>query len=275
MHQAANDRLELETRLRKALRDDEIQVEYQPVVALQTGRVVAVEALVRWRPEGSGELLPSSAFISVAEDSGLMVPIGASVLRQACRQLRTWRDELGPRAPVMITVNLSARQVRQPDLVEMVARELEASDLTPERLELELNEGVLQSEGDEGRRRLAELRALGVRLAIDDFGSGSSSLAALRQLQVDTVKIDRSSVAALTSPDEGGSLTSAIVRLAQTLDLQVVAEGIETREQLRLLTELRCPLGQGLLLAAPMPAEKLGALLSAGVLPGWRPAGRR
>jgi diguanylate cyclase (GGDEF)-like protein len=274
MHQAANDRLELETALRQAIRQDEISVEYQPVVALQTGRIVAVEALVRWRPEGMDETLPSSAFFSVAEDSGLIVPIGTSVLRQACRQLRQWRDELGPRAPVMVTVNVSAKQVRQTDLTELVRRELDANGLTPDRLELELNEAVLQSEGDEGRRRLAELRALGVRLAIDDFGSGSSSLAALRQLQVDTVKIDRSSVAALSNPDEGGSLTSAIVRLAQTLDLQVVAEGIETREQLRLLTELRCPLGQGLLLAPPMPAAELSGLMAAGLLPGWQPAGR-
>jgi EAL domain-containing protein (putative c-di-GMP-specific phosphodiesterase class I) len=188
------------------------------------------------------------------------------VLDQACRQLRAWRDELGPRAPVMVSVNLSARQARQPELVERVSGALRDSGLAPDQLELEVRESLLQDEGDAVKQHLAELRRLGVRLAIDNFGSGTSSLASLRRLRVDTVKIDGSAVAALTDPDDDPALTHAMVRLAHLLDLEVVAEGIETAEQLRLVTGLRCSLGQGTYLARPMPAAELSRLLAAGPL---------
>jgi diguanylate cyclase (GGDEF)-like protein len=266
MHQAAVDRLELETALRQAVRNDEIDVEYQPVVALQTGRIVAVEALVRWRRDGYEELLPPAAFVTVAEESGLIVPIGEVVLDEACRQLSAWRAELGPNAPVMISVNLSIAQVRTDDLIDRVRTALAEHGLKPSQLELELDERILLTEDPAVQRRLAGLRALGVRLAIDDFGSGYASLSALRRLQVDTVKIDRASVAALTDPAQDPALTSAMVRLAQSLDLQIVAEGIETAEQLRLLLRLRCPLGQGVHLAPPLGPAAISRLLAAGPL---------
>ena len=266
MHQAAVDRLELETALRQAVRDEEIDVEYQPVVALQTGRIVAVEALVRWRREGYEELLPSAAFVTVAEESGLIVPIGEVVLDEACRQLSAWRAKLGANAPVMISVNLSIAQVRTDDLIDRVRTALAEHGLRPSQLELELDERILLTEDPAVQRRLADLRALGVRLAIDDFGSGYASLSALRRLHVDTVKIDRASVAALTDPAQDPALTSAMVRLAQSLDLQIVAEGIETAEQLRLLLRLRCPLGQGVHLAPPLGPAAIAQLLATGPL---------
>jgi diguanylate cyclase (GGDEF)-like protein len=266
MHQAAVDRLELETALRQAVRNDEIDVEYQPVVALQTGRIVGAEALVRWRRDDHDELLPSAAFITMAEETGLIVPIGYRVLERACHQLRAWRDELGQRAPVMVSVNLSARQARQAELAERVGAALRDSGLAPGQLELEVKESLLLAEGEAVQRRLAELRGLGVRLAIDDFGSGYSSLASLRRLRVDTVKIDGSAVAALTDPGQDPALTHAMIRLAHLMDLEVVAEGVETAEQLRLLAGLRCALGQGTYLARPMPAAELTRLLAAGPL---------
>jgi diguanylate cyclase (GGDEF)-like protein len=266
MHQAAVDRLELETALRQAVRNDEIDVEYQPVVALQTGRIVGAEALVRWRRGDHDEPLPSAAFITMAEETGLIVPIGYRVLERACHQLRAWRDELGQRAPVMVSVNLSARQARQAELAERVGAALRDSGLAPGQLELEVKESLLLAEGEAVQQRLAELRGLGVRLAIDDFGSGYSSLASLRRLRVDTVKIDGSAVAALTDPEQDPALTHAMIRLAHLMDLEVVAEGVETAEQLRLLAGLRCALGQGTYLARPMPAAELTRLLAAGPL---------
>ena len=274
MHQAALERLELETALRRAVRAGEITAEYQPVVALQTGRIVAVEALVRWRRPGHGQLVPPEAFLPLAEESGLVVPIGFAVLDLACRQLRRWRDELGQRAPVAIGVNLSLRQISQPDLVERVTAALAASGLAPGQLELDITQSTVLEEDEAMRGRLATLRQLGVRLTIDDFGTGYSSLSHLRRLPVDSVKIDGSFVAALADPDQDPALTRALVRLAQTLDLQVVAEGVETAEQLRLLIELRCPLGQGTYLVPPLPAEAMTRLLAGGPLEELAPAGR-
>jgi EAL domain-containing protein (putative c-di-GMP-specific phosphodiesterase class I) len=202
----------------------------------------------------------------MAEETGLIVPIGYRVLERACHQLLAWRDELGQRAPVMVSVNLSARQARQAELAERVGAALRDSGLAPGQLELEVKESLLLAEGEAVQRRLAELRGLGVRLAIDDFGSGYSSLASLRRLRVDTVKIDGSAVAALTDPGQDPALTHAMIRLAHLMDLEVVAEGVETAEQLRLLAGLRCALGQGTYLARPMPAAELTRLLAAGPL---------
>jgi diguanylate cyclase (GGDEF)-like protein len=278
LHRAAVERLELETALRRAVRSDEIGVEYQPVVAVQTGRIVAIEAVVRWRPPGHTRRLPTETFGALAEETGLVVPIGRSVLDQACRQLGQWRDRLGQHAPVMVAVSLSPLQLRQRDLAEHVAAALAAGGLHPRQLELAVTEDALLEDDREADGGLSALRGLGVQLAIDDFGAGHSSLASLRRARVDTVKIDGSCVAALTDPDQDPAMTHAVIRMAQALDLQLVAEGVETAEQLRLLAGLRCPLVQGGHLAPPMPAEALTGLLAAGPidigLPGKHRADR-
>ena len=278
MHKAAVERLELETALRRAVRSGGIGVEYQPVVAVQTGRIVAVEAMVRWHPPGHPRHLPPETFALLAEETGLVVPIGRSLIERACRQLGDWRDQLGQHAPVMVGVGLSARQLRQDDLAEHVAAALAAGRLHPRQLELAVTEDALFDDDNESSGQLAALRGLGVQLAIDDFGTGQSSLASLRRVMVDTVKIDPSCVAALTDPDQDPAMTHAVIRLAQALDLQLVAEGVETAEQLEHLARLRCPLVQGGHLAPPMPAGAVAALLAAGPvrtgLGAARPAAR-
>ncbi len=266
MHSSVVERLELETALRRAVRGDEIAVTYQPVVAVQTGRVVAVEAAASWRPPGAERPLPARTVAVLAEETGLVVQIGRAVLEVACRQLGQWRDQLGQHAPVMVAVPLPAGQLRQPDLAEHVAGALAAGGLHPRQLELGLSEETLLQQDRETRERLAVLRGLGVQLAIDAFGSGQSSLASLRRVRVDTVKGDGSAVAALTDPDQEPAMTHAMIRLAQALDLQLVAQGVETGEQLRLLAALRCPLVQGGRLAPAMPAEAVAGLLAAGPL---------
>ena len=261
MHRAAVERLELEAALHQALAGNQFEVVYQPIVALQTGRTVAVEALARWRRDGQD--IPAATFIPLAEDTGLIIPLGQWVLETACQQLKAWQDELGSLAPVSVSVNLSPRQVQQPELVERIGHALAASGLDPRHLELELTEGVLL-EGDEATvAKLAAIGELGIRLAIDDFGSGYSSMSYLRKFAFDTLKIDASFVADLERGGQQAALTRAMVHLGHALDLQVVAEGIERQAQVEILRSLRCPLGQGHWLAPPLRPEQLPAHLAA------------
>ncbi len=260
MHDSVVARLQTESSLRRAVEHDELVLHYQPIVDLGTGRMVGMEGLVRW-PQADGRTAQPGEFLPVAEASGLMVPIGRTVLRQACRQLSQWRDDATVPALVPVSLNLSHREFWHPDLCEHLERTLHAHDLTPDVLVLEITEGVLMGNVPEAQHRLEELHALGIRLHIDDFGTGYSSLEALHELPIDALKIDRSFVSRMESDRRGRELVATILAMAEGLELEVIAEGIETPEQQRLLVELGCPNGQGFLFARPGPADVIGEVL--------------
>jgi EAL domain-containing protein (putative c-di-GMP-specific phosphodiesterase class I) len=257
MHADVVRRLELASDLQGAISRQELTVQYQPVVDLETNKVIAVEALVRWWRDGAA--VPPADFLDVAEDSGLIVPLGAWVLSTACGQGATWRAEGWDGS---VSVNLSARQINSPRFPESVAAALAESDLPAEALILEVTERVLVEDGGLLVERLADLRRLGVRLAIDDFGTGYASLAYLRGLPVDIIKIDPSFVTGLGQDDTLTLLTRTIVQVGHDLDITVVAEGIENQRQLRLLREMGCGYGQGFLIARPMAAPGIESFLT-------------
>ena len=256
MHADVVRRLEISSDLQRAVADEGLTVEYQPVVELPTSRVTGVEALVRWWR--GGEQVPPTEFLDVAEESGLIVPLGDWVLREACRQVAEWRRSS---QDIAVSVNFSPRQIAAPWLVDSVASALKSSGLPASALTIEVTERALVGHAGEAVQRLAELRHLGVRLAIDDFGTGYASLAYLRQLPVDVIKIDPSFVAGLGTDDTLTLLTRTIVRLGHDLGMVVVAEGIERPEQLDMLREMGCARGQGYLVARPMLAPGIESLL--------------
>jgi diguanylate cyclase (GGDEF)-like protein/PAS domain S-box-containing protein len=256
MHADVVRRLELAADLQRALIEHQFAIEYQPVVDLATNRVTAVEALVRWC-RGS-TYVPPDEFLGPAEDTGLIVPLGEWILREACREVAAWRAESWE---VGLSLNLSARQITAPRFVETVEEALRESGLPASALTLEVIEEMLVDDAEETVKRLSELRELGVRLAIDDFGTGYASLAFLRQLPVDMIKIDPSFVSGLGQDDTLTLLTRTIVRLGHDLGLIVVAEGIERPEQLDLLREMGCTRGQGFLVARPMAARGVDSLM--------------
>jgi diguanylate cyclase (GGDEF)-like protein len=265
MGAATLERVELETDLRNALERHELRLHYQPLVDLATDRIVGLEALVRWQHPSRG-LVPPLSFIPLAEDTGLIVPIGRWVLETACLQARAWLDER-PDSPLVMSVNLSPRQFAQPTLVADVIDILASTGLPPERLELEITESILLDEGDTAAAALRALREVGVRLVLDDFGTGYSSLSYLRRLPLDTIKIDRSFIDGLDSDDANLPIVQAVIALAHGLGIDVVAEGIETAGQLARLRELVCDRGQGFYYARPQPPEQLAALLAGGIAP--------
>ena len=256
MHDMVVSRLELQTRLREALSNGEFFLEYQPIVDLETSQVTAVEALVRW--DRDGEIVGPEAFIGAVEQSGLIVPLGEWILREACEKVAVWRVsdwDIG------LSVNLSVKQVLSPRFVRTVEGVLAETGLPSEVLTLEVNEEVLLDDEGDAVERLGELRELGVRLAIDDYGMGHASLAHLRELSVDAIKIDPSFIAGLGSDDTVTLLTHTIIQLGRDLGVQVVAEGIERPEQLEQLRVMRCDRGQGFLVARPMPASGVESLV--------------
>jgi predicted signal transduction protein with EAL and GGDEF domain len=257
MHDRVVQALEIENDLRRALREGEgeLFVVYQPVVDLATRALAGVEALVRWRHPTRG-LVPPVRFIGVAEEAGLIDAIGQMVLQSACRQFALWRRELGERAPRQVAVNLSRAQLQLPGLVPEVRWVLEQNGMQPSELQCEVTES-LAAQDERVQITLRELKALGVRLALDDFGTGYSSLACLHQLPVDTVKIDRSFVSHAETVEYHRVLIEATIRVAQTLGMTTVAEGIETEGQALLMQRLRCDRGQGYLFRKPMTAEEL------------------
>ena len=265
MSAATLERVELENDLRRALDRDELRLHYQPIVDLATDRIVALEALVRWEHPTRGSIPPLS-FIPIAEQTGLIVPIGRWVLETACRQARRWLDAF-PDAPLVMSVNLSAHQFAQPTLVDDIRATLEASGLPADRLELEITESVLLDEGEASATALRAIRDLGVGLVLDDFGTGYSSLSYLRRLPLDTIKIDRSFVAGIDDDNSNLPIVEAVIALAHGLGIEVVAEGIETAGQLARLRDLVCDRGQGYWFARPQPPEALDALLAGGVAP--------
>jgi diguanylate cyclase (GGDEF)-like protein len=260
MHAAILRRLELEADLRRALEREEFLVNYQPLMDLRSGRLTGVEALVRWQHPQRGLISPVE-FVPIAEETGLIVPLGRWVLQQACRDVRQWQVRLPERAPRTVSVNLSARQLQEPGLVQDVAAALRDSGLAPQSLQLEITESVLMHDAAAAVGWLQELKTLGVQLAIDDFGTGYSSLSYLRQFPVDTLKIDKSFVDGVDREAERATLASAIIDLGRTLGLKTVAEGIEQPTQLAELTSLGCDVGQGYHFARPLGRDALEAWL--------------
>jgi EAL domain-containing protein (putative c-di-GMP-specific phosphodiesterase class I) len=254
------DRIDMENDLRRALERHELRVFYQPLIDLATDRILGFEALVRWQHPVRG-LVPPLAFIPLAEETGLIVPLGRWVLETACRQATKWRDArpAGPR--LLMSVNLSARQFVQPDLVDQVDAILSETGMDPSTLELEITESVVMDQSEVGIRTLSRLRDMGVRLVLDDFGTGYSSLSYLKHLPLDTIKIDRTFVAGLDG-EADRSIVEAVIALAHGLRITVVAEGIETEAQFELLRTMGCDVGQGYLFSRPLPGADAGRLLS-------------
>ena len=257
----ALSRVHTETALRDALARGELRLHFQPIVELAGCRPVGVEALLRWEHPTRGLLAPD-AFIAVAEDSGLIVPIGAWVLAEACRRVRAWNELLDEAHQLRLSVNLSARQLAEPELLATVRDTLLGAGIDPRHLELslEITEALMLHDPEMAAQRLGELRALGVQFAIDDFGTGYSSLAYLRRFPVSVVKIDSPFVAGLGIDDHDEAIVSAIVRLAHTLGLRVVAEGVETQLQLAHLRAMGCDYAQGFLLGRPQPPDRMDFL---------------
>jgi len=251
-------RLIEEGELRRAIDNNELMLYYQPQVCIETGRVLAVEALARWRHPERG-MIPPSHFIALAEQADLIVPLGEWVLRQACKDAVRWRNEGFP--DLRVAVNLSARQVSQPNLAEHVAELLVEAGLPGDALELELTETALLAGGDETPNTLRALRNMDIRLSVDDFGTGYSALAYLRRFRVDALKVDRSFVAGLGKDETDFTLVKALIDMAHALNLAVVAEGVETRLQLDCLQQLKCDTVQGYLFSRPVSLDGLRTLL--------------
>jgi diguanylate cyclase (GGDEF)-like protein len=262
MHTRAVQRLDFEAALRRAVIRQQFTVRYQPVVELADGRLAGLEALVRWDHPERGLVMPGE-FVGLAEDTGLIVPIGRWVLHAACQAARDWQRRFPLPGPPFLSVNLSVRQLQQPDLLEDVAGALDASGLAPGDLMLEITESVVAADQQVMLERLAGLRALGVHLAIDDFGTGYSSLAYLKHLPVDTLKLAKPFVDGLLRGSEEAALTNAILRIADLLDLEVIAEGIEHPAQATELQRLGCRFGQGFHFARPLDQFAVEALLVA------------
>jgi diguanylate cyclase (GGDEF)-like protein len=253
-------RMLVETGLRRALESDGLFLQYQPITDLRTGAILAAEALVRWRREDEG-VLEASGFIPIAEASGLITSIDQWVMRTACEQAAAWQAAGHERR---VAVNLSGRQVQEPDVVDQVRHALERARLDPRLLEVEITEGVALRDVDHCAEVLAQLRELGVSISVDDFGTGYSSLSFLRRFPVDRVKLDRSFVQDITHNSSDAAIATAVIAMAHGLQLTVVAEGVETEQQLAFLKEHGCDAMQGWLFSPPVGADEFAALLTAG-----------
>lgn len=252
MSARAMERLALENNLRRALDRDEFLLHYQPQVRSDSGEVVGYEALVRWNHPELGLVSPGE-FIPLAEETGLIVPIGEWVLRHACRQARAWRD--AGRGGLRVAVNLSGRQLRQQNLVEVVRQVLDETGLSPDGLELELTESSIMHKDQLTRSTLWALHEMGIRLSIDDFGTGYSNLGYLKRFPIDTLKIDRTFVRDIPADPDDAAIAMAIIAMAHNLKIDVVAEGVETEEQRSFLRERGCDIIQGYLVGRPAPAD--------------------
>jgi diguanylate cyclase (GGDEF)-like protein/PAS domain S-box-containing protein len=259
MHAHALGRLQMEMDLRRAMERGEFRVFYQPVVELASGRITGFEALLRWMHPERGMVAPAD-FIPIAEETGLILPLGRWVLEQVCRDAAGWEPREG-RAPVSVGVNLSVKQFTQPDLVDQVERALEGAGMDASRLKLEITESVILEDAEPAKSTLARLRTLGVELYMDDFGTGYSSLGYLHRFPLDALKIDRSFVMRMVEEPRNAKLVQAIVALAGNLGVRVVAEGIDSPSQLALLRELGCDFGQGFLFSPPVPRPEADAML--------------
>jgi diguanylate cyclase (GGDEF)-like protein len=260
MESGALERLDIEMGLRQALERGELRVYYQPIISLRSGHVTEVEALVRWAHPTRG-IIPPTEFIPIAEETGLILPLGHFVLREAAQQVRTWQRLYRSRPPLIVGVNLSGRQLAHPGLINDIQNALEEADLDPRCLKLEITESVVMQDAEATISTLHHLKAMGIQLAIDDFGTGYSSLSYLKRFPIDTLKIDRSFVAGVADNPQDAAIVRSVVALAQALGLSVTSEGIETPGQEAYLRELGCDFGQGYLFARPQAAEHIGPLL--------------
>jgi diguanylate cyclase (GGDEF)-like protein/PAS domain S-box-containing protein len=261
MHGELMSRLKMETDLRRACERDELFVDYQPIVSLENQTLIGFEALVRWRHPEFG-MVPPKDFIPVAEETGQILTIGQRVLESACRQARDWQTTYPAAPPLFVSVNLSVKQFNQPGLVENIASLLQEFQLPPRCLKLEITESVFSDNLDAAVGLLTQLRELGVQLSIDDFGTGYSSLSYLQRFPIDTLKIDRSFVTQMMENEENLAIVRTIVALAQNLGMDVVAEGVETEDQLRLLRKLECENGQGYLFSTPLGSQQLDQFIA-------------
>lgn len=260
MHAEALTRLQMENDLRHAVERQEFTLHYQPIVALDTGRVHAVEALMRWQHPDRGNI-PPNEFIPVAEDTGLIVPMGRWALREACAQVRTLERRNPAAAGLRLSVNLSVREFAQLDLVRTVAAILQETGLPPQQLQLEITESAIIGQQHPALQTIAELRQLGVRIHLDDFGTGYSSLSYLHRLPLDAIKIDRAFTSAMEAEERPRLVIQAILALVGAIGLDVIAEGVASSDQLAMLRRMGCPLGQGYYFSPPLPAGALDELL--------------
>jgi diguanylate cyclase (GGDEF)-like protein len=256
MHEVASTRANLEGSLRRAVERSQFEVHYQPIVWLASGEAIGVEALVRWRQE-DGTLVSPAQFIPIAEEIGLIVPIGKMVMHTSMLQVRAWQEQHPSAEGLNLSINLSARQLYQPDVVADVIEALEANNFDPVHLTLELTETALMHDTTTMSARVRDLRALGIRIALDDFGTGYSSLSYLRTFPIDVLKVDKSFIDDIARGSEKANLARAIIQLGRTLNLEIVAEGIEHPGQVTELLRLHCRLGQGFHFAKPLTAEAL------------------
>lgn len=262
MHSNAVHRLKLETELRRGLENGELLVYYQPIVALASGKIVGFEALSRWRrPEG---LVPPAEFIPIADETGLIVPMNRALLLEACEQLRTWQLQFGCYPPLTMSVNLAAKQFCMPELCKEITSILQQTGTAPSTVNFEIMETIAMGDADRALSVLSELKALGISLSIDDFGTGYSSLSRLPRLPVDALKIDRSFIVNMCKDRESREIVRLIIMLAHSVGLKAVAEGTETAEQIKELTQLGCEMAQGYFYSPPVSSQLASGLLMRG-----------
>jgi diguanylate cyclase (GGDEF)-like protein/PAS domain S-box-containing protein len=258
MNDRINEQMRLENGLRRALEQGELRVHYQPLIDLATGRLTGTEALVRWEHPDYG-LIPPGKFIPIAEDTGLIVPLGYWVLEEACRQTKQWQTELPQYPPLMVNVNLSGHQLKRADIVERILEIVAKTELPMQCLKLEITESVMMENLEDARNKLHQLKLHGIKIALDDFGTGYSSMASLVDLPVDSIKIDRSFVSRMGDQEQAGAAVSAIIAIAKAHGLDVTGEGVETQDQVELLQNYGCLLGQGYFFAKPLSADAMNA----------------
>ena len=263
MHARAMNLLQMEADLRRAIERREFILHYQPIVALETGTISGFEALIRWQHPERGFVRPDE-FISIAEETGLIIPIGQWVLEEACRQIHEWQELYPQYPPLQISVNLSSKQFATPNLIEQISRVLRETCVEPHSLKLEITESMVMENVESAIEMLKQLRTLGIELSIDDFGTGYSSLSYLHRFPISTLKIDRSFVSRMSDNNENAEIVRTILMLARSLKMDVVAEGVETKDQLSQLAMLECEYGQGYYFSKPLDVEGASALLADG-----------
>ena len=261
MHTQALMLLQLETALRWAIERGEFRLHYQPIVLLETGRITGFEALVRWQHPDKGLIFPAE-FISVAEETGLIIPIGWWVSRAACRQMHGWQIKFPLTSPLSISVNISGKQFSQSDSIEQIRQILQETGLNARTLKLEITESVLMENAESAAAMLVQLQALGIQFSVDDFGTGYSSLSYLHHFPIGTLKIDRSFIKKLDTDTEEKEIIRAILALAGNLSMNVVAEGVETKQQMYQLKALKCEFGQGYFFSKPLNSSATEALIA-------------
>ena len=261
MHTQALGRWQLETDLRQAIKRQEFQVYYQPIVLLDTGQIAGFEALVRWLSPHRGFVLPGE-FIPVAEETGLIIPLGHRVLQEACRQMKCWQEQFSQASGLMISVNLSQRQFSQPDLREQVKQAINEVGLDSRSVKLEITESMVMDDVESAIALLHQLKALNLKLSIDDFGTGYSSFTSLHRFPIDTLKVDKSFISRIEDGGKYAEIVRTIVTLGHNLGMEVIAEGIETNLQIKVLQALKCKYGQGYFFSKPLPAKAATALLA-------------